>query len=495
MIKKEMECGRNSDVENPLAIVENGFSRRGNSGGSSKETLRTYKRRKCTKMNSSQAKVLENGNITVETFRLFPEKPSFQTRGHVDKFHSLGGVLTDRTQKSGRGPLGVTCNGSSCKSSCSNTDSCEQVLLDIVKSKEFTQLRDILGEDFQGTKVDGLRDIHHIKLKLKEGAYENSPMLFHSDVQKIWEHLQKVGTDIVSLSKSLMDKSKASLSQQFSGSNLGPKLEQIEACGVSSSFICRHCGEKAEGKNSLICNLCEEMYHFSCIEPAIEEIPAKSWYCTNCLATGIESPHDNCVACVKLIVTNGLSNYENQLRKDGDICNICKTEVISCQKFKICGREKVGTDIVSLSKTLMDKSNASSLQFCGSNLVPKLEETEICGVSNSCTCFHCGEKAEGNNSLICDSCEGIYHVSCIEPPIQEIPTNNWYCNNCTTIGIESTHDSCVAVALPSFEDTNGLSSNEIELRKCYNIRKCDVGIQKIAKARREYERIHIKRKT
>ncbi|KAL2467789.1 PHD finger protein EHD3-like [Forsythia ovata] len=78
------------------------------------------------------------------------------------------------------------------------------------------------------------------------------------------------------------------------------KAEQTEACPIFEVRTCRCCGEKSDGRNGLVCDSCEEMYHVSCIEPAVKEIPLRSWYCANCSAKGIESPHDDCIACERL---------------------------------------------------------------------------------------------------------------------------------------------------------------------------------------------------
>lgn len=459
MIKEETEyssgspdCGRGvvvqNDAVNGLAIVEYGIFTSGNSGGFSQESLKTYKRRRYTNMNSSQAKILENGNIAVNTFRQLPDKTSVPTCEDIDKLPSLPGEMNDRTHKSAKVSLSVTCNGSSCKSSCSNTDLCGRVFHDIVMSEKFTQLCDLLWKNFEGVKVDSLQDIHRINLKMKEGAYEKSPMLFHSDMQKVWEHFRKVGAEINSLSKSLMDKSKDSFSHQFSKSDIHTKLEQMEACGVPKACTCQQCGEKAEGRDYLVCDSCEEMYHISCIEPAVEEIPTKSWYCINCVAIGIESPHDNCVVCEKLNArvdhedvsmefeenSNGLPNYEIELRNGGNICNICKIEVRIGTKIKVCGH--------SLCPHRCYHMN------CLTN--KQLSTYGPCWYCPSCLCRACLTDRDDHKIVLCDGCDSAYHIYCMQPPHTTIPQGSWFC------------------------------------------KKCDVGIQKIAKAERVYGRIQSK---
>lgn len=146
-------------------------------------------------------------------------------------------------------------------------------------------------------------------------------------------------------------------------SDMHAKTEQTEACGIYKVCTCKRCGGKADGKDFLVCDSCEEMFHISCIKPEVKEIPLRSWYCASCTAKGMESPHDNCVVCERLntsrsLINEGvdeLSNAETFMEleesstgfTDDDIhfsggknishCNICKTEIKNGEKLRICG--------------------------------------------------------------------------------------------------------------------------------------------------------------
>ncbi|XP_039070063.1 PHD finger protein EHD3-like [Hibiscus syriacus] len=73
----------------------------------------------------------------------------------------------------------------------------------------------------------------------------------------------------------------------------------------------------------------------------------------------------------------------------------------------------------------------------------RTEQIEACGVFNVCTCSYCGEKADGKDCSVCDSCEEMYHVACIEPALKVIPPKSWYCDSCTSNGMGSPHENCV----------------------------------------------------
>ena len=52
-------------------------------------------------------------------------------------------------------------------------------------SEQFAQLCSLLLENFEGIKTDKLFDLNHINTRMEEKAYEQSPLLFQSDVQEV----------------------------------------------------------------------------------------------------------------------------------------------------------------------------------------------------------------------------------------------------------------------------------------------------------------------
>ena len=42
----------------------------------------------------------------------------------------------------------------------------------------------------------------------------------------------------------------------------------------------------------------------------------------------------------------------------------------------------------------------------------------------------CGICGDGGSLLICDGCEGEYHMSCLRPPLASVPEGNWECDDC-----------------------------------------------------------------
>jgi histone demethylase JARID1 len=46
------------------------------------------------------------------------------------------------------------------------------------------------------------------------------------------------------------------------------------------------------------------------------------------------------------------------------------------------------------------------------------------------TCEICGSGNYAEEMLICDACDRGHHIFCLNPPIQKIPSSNWYCASC-----------------------------------------------------------------
>ncbi|CAN4121133.1 unnamed protein product [Withania somnifera] len=332
------------------------------------------------------------------------------------------------------------------------TELCQHMFLDIVKSEKFAQLCHVLFENFEGMKADKFFDISVIHSRMKDGSYEGSSVLFYSDIQQMWTKLDEVGSEIVALSKSLSEISRSCFRARVSGSvNENPQdakdeaiaeMKQAETYDVNKRCACRCCGEKADGRDSLACDSCEEIYHVYCVKPTVKEIPLRSWYCAKCTAKGIESPHDNCVICERLDVsrsviiedevedltsedmlleleacTNGLEDDELELcegAKDLPYCNICRTEVKSNENLRICGHA-----------------------FCPHKFYHKmcltrkqLDTYGSCWYCPSCLCRACLKDCDDEKIVLCDGCDHAYHIFCMQPPHTSVPSGKWFCRKC-----------------------------------------------------------------
>ena len=184
------------------------------------------------------------------------------------------------------------------------------------------------------------------------------------------------------------------------------------------------------------------MYHVSCIEPAVQEIPSKSWYCGSCSPSGIQSPHENCVVCERLNapkstvkgVDNKSSCAEETHNEFGENSNFATDEGFQLSKSsrslghcKICGSEIQDGE----------KSKMCSHKYCPSKYyhVTCLAKKQLKSYGPgwycpSCLCRSCLTDKDDDQIVLCDGCDHAYHIYCTKPELTSIPTGKWFCRSC-----------------------------------------------------------------
>lgn len=219
------------------------------------------------------------------------------------------------------------------------------------------------------------------------------------------------------------------------------KQEQTEECATYKICSCSRCGEKADGSEYLVCDSCENLYHLSCIEPAVKEIPHKSWYCANCTAGGIGSPHDNCVVCERLNDTMTPNNIIGDEILPGNVETHNEVEENSnctCDGIQV----PIGEEETHNCKMCGNELDGGKLKICGHPFCPSKYYHERCLTSKllksyshcwycpSCLCQVCLTDQNDGQIVLCDGCDHAYHIYCMEPPLTSIPTGKWFCRKC-----------------------------------------------------------------
>ncbi|XP_066159240.1 E3 ubiquitin-protein ligase UHRF1-like [Euwallacea fornicatus] len=49
-----------------------------------------------------------------------------------------------------------------------------------------------------------------------------------------------------------------------------------------------------------------------------------------------------------------------------------------------------------------------------------------------CGCHICGGKQDWDKIILCDECDLGYHTDCLDPPMEAVPEDDWYCPSCKT---------------------------------------------------------------
>lgn len=232
----------------------------------------------------------------------------------------------------------------------------------------------------------------------------------------------------------------SSLRQGFMLESSGhPKVEQTEGSCHLRASTCRQCKEIAEGQNCLVCDYCEESYHILCIKPALQKIPLNSWYCTSCRAKGIGSPHENCLLCESLnaprSLSTGINEEEVELEKSSNgieedmmengaeilpNCKICGNGVKN-ENHKVCGHAFCTKYFHERCLTIKQRNSFGSCWYCP-----------------SCLCQNCLIDRDDDKIVICDGCDEAFHIYCMQPPRDTIPSGNWFCTKCDD-GLQRLH--------------------------------------------------------
>ncbi|RDY04664.1 PHD finger protein EHD3, partial [Mucuna pruriens] len=403
--------------------------------------------------------------------------------------------LSHKSGNEANGHADVMCNG--CSSELPGhgvTEMCQRVLCNVLTSEKFSSLCKALLENFQGMKPESVFDFTVMNSRMKEQAYEQSPTLFLSDIQQVWRKLQDTGNEIVALAKSLSSMTRTSYSelvgisaqstfqdekQELYNRELHShmKPEQTEECAMYKICSCRRCGEKADGRDCLVCDSCEEVYHVSCIEPAVKEImPHKSWYCANCTANGIGSPHENCVLCERLNDAKTLNHVigdesfptneetQNELEENSNCTSTGIQVSIGEEKTpncKICGNEVDGGKIKICGHRFC--SNKHYHVRCLTN--KQLKSFGHCWFCPSCLCRVCFTDQDDDQIVLCDGCDHAYHIYCMKPPQTSIPKGKWFCRKCDA-GIQA-----IRQARKAFESNKSRRIGEDDSKPNANLEK------------------------
>ncbi|KIY70128.1 RCC1/BLIP-II protein [Cylindrobasidium torrendii FP15055 ss-10] len=46
-------------------------------------------------------------------------------------------------------------------------------------------------------------------------------------------------------------------------------------------------------------------------------------------------------------------------------------------------------------------------------------------------CVNCEQEISGSEPLLCDKCDYPYHLKCLNPPLEDVPTGEWFCPRCS----------------------------------------------------------------
>ncbi|NXS63613.1 PHRF1 protein, partial [Brachypteracias leptosomus] len=56
-------------------------------------------------------------------------------------------------------------------------------------------------------------------------------------------------------------------------------------------------------------------------------------------------------------------------------------------------------------------------------------------------CEVCGRSDREDRLLLCDGCDAGYHMECLNPPLSEVPVDEWFCPACAPMGVDAAADA------------------------------------------------------
>ena len=79
-----------------------------------------------------------------------------------------------------------------------------------------------------------------------------------------------------------MSSPKNQLDRYFRPKNAYYQAAEAELAQQYANKVCESCGEDHKARELLLCDVCEDGYHLSCLKPALKKVPKGEWVCPPC---------------------------------------------------------------------------------------------------------------------------------------------------------------------------------------------------------------------
>lgn len=79
-------------------------------------------------------------------------------------------------------------------------------------------------------------------------------------------------------------------------------------------------------------------------------------------------------------------------------------------------------------------------------------------------CEICSQGDREDRMLLCDDCNLGYHMDCLNPPLTEVPTGSWYCDNCFASELSSGEDD-INQLIEELETEIGIPETRLRVRR------------------------------
>jgi hypothetical protein len=136
---------------------------------------------------------------------------------------------------------------------------------------------------------------------------------------------------------------------------------------VPQEWPCDGCGRPDREDEMVLCDACDGGWHIDCLSPALTSVPVGEWFCP---------------ACARVV------------RPLSDAGRIDSCEVPACA-------DSQGTKLSALVT-----------------------------VPQEWPCDGCGRPDREDEMVLCDACDGGWHIDCLSPALTSVPVGEWFCPAC-----------------------------------------------------------------
>ncbi|CAA90494.1 Clr6 histone deacetylase associated PHD-finger protein Cph2 [Schizosaccharomyces pombe] len=182
--------------------------------------------------------------------------------------------------------------------------------------------------------------------------------------------------------------------------------------------------------NFLCCETCPNSFHFTCIDPPIEEknLPDDAWYCNECKHHSLYNELDE------------QEELESNVKEEGTMVDVWMqlcTYIDSHNPIQFHLPHSISSFFRGVGSGVMGeyietdvlKHLKSSRRSNGEERDPLLLKSKS---GTPILCFRCHKSALVSQSILaCDYCNSYWHPDCLNPPLATLPSNlrKWKCPN------------------------------------------------------------------
>ena len=258
------------------------------------------------------------------------------------------------------------------------------------------------------------------------------------------------------------------------------------AKGDEHDDVCTCCNK---GGTLMCCDSCSNAFHVACVRPTIKGVPRGKWSCAFCLhekgnttmaghvadmhsmlpgsRSAVQDPVNNSPLCAAISGGNAngggtgtIPESEYTIVRSGRRFTLMQTargrtseverfehlkgaleELVALQRQR---QRKRSNSLGSPSKAgkrgpgrpRKDSLTKSRHDTCSIEDQPDwlwcvccLDDPNI-SLCAFCGCRKCLSKSDSDNIILCDGCDVEYHIYCLDPPMESVPTETWYCQTC-----------------------------------------------------------------